>query len=65
MTLLCYCLDFLPYGEAAGDVVGLSGDDLLLAVVENPVGFTCGPSLSHSVYVRYSVTKQQTHLVCE
>lgn len=51
MIFFWFPIDFLSYGEEAGDIEGLSGDDLLLAIVDNPVGITCGSSLFHSVYV--------------
>lgn len=42
----------LPFGGVANDEKGRGGDDALVAVVENPVGFTCNCQISNRVFVR-------------
>lgn len=51
MIFFLFLIDFFLYGEEVGDIEGLSGDDLLLVIVDNLVGIICGLLLFYSVYV--------------
>ncbi|XP_061188739.1 uncharacterized protein LOC133196904 [Saccostrea echinata] len=41
----------LPFGSMAGDVEGGAGDDLLVAVLNNPVGITCDCVVSNRIFI--------------
>ena len=46
----------LPYGATAGDREGSVGDDVLVAVVDNPIGITCDCQISNRIFVRIYIS---------
>ena len=44
-------VDLFEFGTAVSDHEGELGDDVLVAAINNPIGFTCNCLISNQVYV--------------